>query len=333
MSLAAVLALNTIVEAQTDRVYPLTGSAISGTVAKTSAQGVQLKKGSGTQSFMAGEIKKILYDGDPAALTKGREFAIDGQYDQALENLAGMDLDSLPRAVIKADAVFYRAMCSGKLALAGKKDKKAAAVEMLSFASKYRDSWHFYDAAKILGDLALALGNTDDALKFYGSLRSAPSATAKIDSVYLTGMAQMRAGDIATAIAQFDKVIGLKVDSVSAARLQSLAKAGKATAFAIENKPDEGLELVSALIADMGPTDIEMAARTYNAQGANYEAKGDAEGALLAYLHTHLMFSSQSDSHAVALSKLVELWPKVGKPERGAEAKQELKQLYPGFGQ
>jgi hypothetical protein len=43
------------------------------------------------------------------------------------------------------------------------------------------------------------------------------------------------------------------------------------------------------------------------------------------------MFSAQPDAHAEALKKLVELWPLVGKPERAAEARQELQQRYPGF--
>jgi hypothetical protein len=91
------------------------------------------------------------------------------------------------------------------------------------------------------------------------------------------------------------------------------------------------LTLVNGMIAELNPTDIEMAARIYNAQGASYEANGDHEGAIMAYLHTHLMFSAQPDAHAEALKKLIELWPLVGKPERAAEARQELQQRYPGL--
>ncbi len=40
----------------------------------------------------------------------------------------------------------------------------------------------------------------------------------------------------------------------------------------------------------------------------------DREGAILAYLHTHLMFSSQPDAHAESLVRLVELWPKSANP-------------------
>ena len=81
----------------------------------------------------------------------------------------------------------------------------------------------------------------------------------------------------------------------------------------------------------MNPADVEIAARIYNARGASCEARDDTEGAILAYLHTHLMFSSQPDAHAEALKRLVELWPQVGKPERATQARQELQNSYPGF--
>ncbi len=73
--------------AQLDRVYDKAGDNISGTVMQTSKQGVQLKKGDNTQNFAAGDILKIMHEGDPAPLTKAREFALDGQYDQALSEL------------------------------------------------------------------------------------------------------------------------------------------------------------------------------------------------------------------------------------------------------
>ena len=101
-----------------------------------------------------------------------------------------------------------------------------------------------------------------------------------------------------------------------------LAKSGKGA---------EGLKLVDSLIAELNPTDVEMAAKIYNAQGASCEASGDSDGAILAYLHTHLMFSTQPDAHAQALSKLITLWEKVGKPDRAAQSRQEMKQRYPGF--
>ncbi len=317
--------------AQLDRLFDTAGANVSGTVSETSRDGVQLKKGTSTQEFASGDILKISYQGDPAALAKAREFAIDGQYEEALSELKNVNVDAIQRDVIKADYAFYLVLCQSELALSGKGDKKAAAGATFQFASQYRDSWHFYEAMKLLGDLALALNDHANALKYYKLLAAAPSSDTKIESVYLTGLAHLKSGDSDAATADFDKVIALQPQSSAAVRLQTLCTAGKAVALARSGKGGEGLKMVADLITNLNPTDTEMAARIYNAQGASYEANGDIEGAIMAYLHTHLMFATQPDAHAEALKKLVELWPQVGKPERAAEARQELQQRYPGF--
>jgi TolA-binding protein len=317
--------------AQRDRIYDTEGKQVSGTITSVTTQGVEIERSGNTQAFKAGEIEKIMYEGDPSGLTRGREFALDGQYDQALEELRKIDFGEIDRQVITADAAYYLALCEAKLALAGKGNKEAAAKKLLSFAGKYRTSWHFYEAAKLLGDLALGLNDHAKALRYYGSLIKAPSADTKIESVYLTGVVQLKQGDAASAIEQFDKVIGVKAQTIRSNRLQALATAGKAASLAMDSKADDGLQLLDSLINDLDATDIDLAARIYNAQGLAYESKGDNEGAILAYLHTHLMFSSVPDAHAEALKRLVELWPKVGKPEEAAKARQELQQRYPGF--
>ncbi len=314
-----------------DRVYDMAGDNVSGDVVSTSKNGLKLKKGGNTQDFVAGNILKVMYQGDPPQLVKAREFAVDGQYEQALAELKNVNKENIDRKEVNADYLFYTVLCQSKLALSGKGDKKAAATAMFEFAKANQDTWHFYNAMKLLGDLALALNDHANALKYYKILASAPSSNTKIESVYLTGLVNLKKDAIPEATADFDKVIALQPQSPVAARLQTLAKAGKAVALARGGSGDEGLSMVKALIADLNPTDTEMAARIYNAQGASYEASGDKEGAIMAYLHTHLMFATQPDAHAEALTKLAELWPQVGKPERAAEARQELQNRYPGF--
>ena len=182
-----------------------------------------------------------------------------------------------------------------------------------------------------MGDLSLALNDTGRAMTYYRSLMNAPSEDTQVESIYLQGLVNLKKNENEAALAEFEKVIGRNAQSTRTARLQTLANAGKAVAMAQSGDAEAALELVKRLIADLNPTDVEMAARIYNAQGASYEASGDTEGAVMAYLHTHLMFSLQPDAHAEALKRLVELWPQVGKPERAAEARSELQQRYPGF--
>ncbi len=316
--------------AQSDRLYDKSGKNVSGAVTQTSAKGVQVKRSDGVQNFLSADIEKILYEGDPSSLTKAREFALDDQWEQTLDELKKVDVKTIKRDVIEADYAYYNVLAQSKMALGGRGPKDAAATAVLGFIGKYRDSWHLFDAAKVLGDLALALDKPAEALKYYKLLDSSASADTKIESVYLQGMVSLKQGENDEAISLFDKIINIKAQTPQTVRTQALAKAGKALALAKSGRADEGLKLVDSLIAELNSNDSEMAARIYNAQGASYEATGDVEGAVLAYLHTHLMFSRLPDAHVEALLKLVELWPKIGKPDRAAEARQELQQRYPG---
>ena len=320
-----------VATAQLDRVFDKSGDNVSGKVVSVTKDKVELQKGGSTQAFPSTDVLKIMYQGEPSGLVKAREFAIDGQYDQAIAELKNVDVSDIDRDLVKAEYVFYTVLSQGEIALSGKGDKAAAAKMALQFASTYGNSWHIYDAARLLGDLALALNKHVDALRYYGLLAKAPSADVKIEAVYLAGLVHLKKGDAATALPQFDKVIEIQPQSPVAVRLQTLSKAGKAVCLAMSGNGSEALAMVDSLIADLNPTDTELAARIYNAQGASYEAGGDIEGAIMGYLHTHLMFATQPDAHAEALKKLAELWPQVGKPERAAQARQELQQRYPGF--
>ncbi len=318
--------------AQVDRVYLKTGNPVSGKIADMKREGVVVESGSNKQNVTVDLIEKILFEGDPSPLTKGREFALDGQWEQALDELRRVDLSGINREMVKADAMFYTAKSESQLALVGRGSTAEAIKKMRAFVDANLQSIHFFGAAKTLGDLAVATGNYDQATKYYGALAQAPSADLKIESVYLSGLAKLRQGNAAEAQTDFEKVVGASVQSTTALRLQTLAKAGRAVALSQQGKGDEGLKLVDSLITELNSADSEMGSRIYNAQGASFEATGDFQGAVLAYLRTHLLFSGQADAHAEALSKLIELWPKVGKPDRAAEARTELQERYPGWG-
>ena len=321
-----------MVMAQTDRVYPKDGQVQLGKIKSDSRNGIVLTVSGKDQTFAVGNIEKVMYQGDPAGMTNGREFALNGQYDSALEQFKTVDVNKLSRDVLKADLSYYLMYCQAHLALSGKGDLNNAAKSALSFASKNSDSWQFYPTAKLLGDLASATGNYPKALQYYRSLANAPSTELKIESVLMTGVTNLRQGKLDEAVTQLQKVMGIKVSSPEALRLQKLAKASLAVAMAKQGKGEEGLSMVKELITELNPTDTEMAAEIYNAQGASYEALGDDEGALLAYLHTHLMFSTNAQAHSHALKRMTELWTNVGKPDRAAQARAELQQRYPGLG-
>ena len=326
------LAAATPAAAQLDRVYPASGNPITGAVTAVTKDTVSIKTSTTTQDVPVDSIRKIQFEGDPSGLTRGRELALDEQFDQAIEELRKVDRSKIKRELIQADAIYYLLFSEARQALAGQGSKDQSAANLLTFARTYPTNWHFYSVARLLGDLAVASGEYDKAATYYGSLKSSSSPQLQNEANYLNGLAQLRGGDAAAALTLFDQVIASKAESTAALRLQALAKAGRVAALGADGKTDAAMQEATALVAQLDPADVELAARIYNAQGAAERAAGDVEGAVISYLHTHLMFSAVPDAHAEALSQLVQLWPKLGKPERATEARQELQTRYPGWG-
>lgn len=320
-----------VVQAQTDRLYPQEGDAVIGKVKSLGKNDIVITVGGKDQTFSSNDVTRILFQGDPAELTRGRELVMEGQYQQALEELKKLEIGKLSREVIKADAEFYLINAQGQLALSGQGDLNKATADVIAFAKTYPDSWHFYDATRLLGDLAKAIGNYEKAAQFYGFLGKSSSRALQVESVYQIGMIKLRQNELDPAKESLLKVAGMKPNSVSEKRLQTLAKAGVAVITAKQGQGQEALEMVKELIAQLNPTDTQAAAAIYNAQGASYQALGDDEGALLAYLHTQLSYSTHAAEHVEALKQLTELWTKVGKPDRAAQARGELQQRYPGL--
>ena len=332
LGIAIAVAMLSPVQAQLDRVYPVTGSPVTGTVVDVLKDGIVLKTGSTNRPFRIDEISKVTFEGDPPQLTRGRDFAVNGEYQSAVDQLKQIDIAGINREFVAADAAFYLVSSQARLALAGQADKDAATNGLKQFASKFQSSWHFFEAAELLGDLATAGGDFTNAARYYGALSQSKSPFTKIRASYLGAVGALRQGKPQEALAEFDKVIAENLDTAVGIRLKTLARAGRAVANAKMGNGKEAIEEVNQLIADLNPQDAELAAKIYNARGAANEALGDPEAALLDYLHTHMLFSSVSDAHAEALSQLVKLWPQLNKPERAAEARQELQSKYPGWG-
>ena len=336
---AAVLASLSLASAalaqRPDQIFPMKGAAISGTITEMAKTHITINARGAEQKVQVVDIKRVIFSEDTPELTKARDNVLNGQYETGLAELKRIDPETLKREYVQQELAYYTAYAQGKLALTGGGDKAAARQAMLSFVSSAKDSFHFFEAAQLLGDLAVALEAYDDALRYYGALgKLAPWPEYQIRSGVLEGRVLEAQGKFPEAIAKFDAVIGNAVDSPEATRQKAFARVGKALGLAETGKPDDGVKIVQEIIGkndEKDPQNWELFGRAYNALGRCHVKANRTKEALSAYLFVDLLYSSASpDVHAESLYFLTKLWPQVNHSDRGVAARSVLTERYGG---
>jgi len=278
------------------------------------------------------EIVRITFKDEPTELNAGRNQVIQKNYNQALTDLKKLDGQKIERAYVRQDVEFYKALCLCRLALSEGGDKKAAAEAMRAFVSKAPKSYHFYEAAELLGDVAMASGNYADAAKYYGpvGLAAAPWADYQMRANNASGRALVGEKQFDQALEKFKAVASSELATPEAVRQKNLAHVGRAVCLAETGKVEEAMTLLQDLINKNDPQDVVLFARLYNAQGRCYLKQNKPKDAVMAYLHTDVLFYADADAHAEALFHLSKLWGNINKSDRAVAARNTLRERYAG---
>lgn len=302
--------------------------AQTGSIVNVSKTAIELNKGGSPIQIPVNEVVEIALDDEPFDVKTARRMVQNGQYADAIEKLKGLQPNN--NELVNQEIQFLTSFSMGKLALAGAADRKEASTALLAFASKAPNSFHFYEVARMLGDLAVSSGDYSGAARYYAGLSSAPWPDYKMQALVLEGralLAQEKAGE---AITRFDQVLGANATVSGAARQKSFAAVGKAQALAATGKPKEGIELAQKVVDNADPKDTELFGRAYNALGQCYLQQDQNKEALLAFLHTDILFYTDPEIHAEALYHLTNLWKEVNAPDEATDARNLLNDRYPG---
>ncbi|TWT72765.1 hypothetical protein Pla123a_40640 [Posidoniimonas polymericola] len=314
-------------QAQTDRVRTYSG-AQTGEVTKVSPLGVVIERGGRETPVSVADIRSIQYGGEPSALTQARVNALSGAYEKAISKLGEVSMADVKRDEIKQDVAFYKAYCAAKRALMGDGSMTDAGSELNSFLNANRQSYHFLEATELIGDMLVALGNNDAAIKKYELLARSKIPAYKVRSAVLVGKALQAEGKHEEAIQRFSQAETMAGDSAADKTQALAAKLGRAVSLGAAGKADEGADLVRSVIAEADPEEKGLHADAYNALGGCYLAAGQTKEALFAYLHVDLLYDAQPAAHAEALYHLGDLWDTIGQSSKAREARQALKERY-----
>jgi tetratricopeptide (TPR) repeat protein len=320
-------------QTQLDQVYLAKGPPSRGTIpadAGMTRDKVTLEAGAVKREIEVNDIVRITFKEDPPELNAARNHVIQKNYSQALTDLKKIDGQRFDRAYVRQDVEYYKALCQCRLAMSEGGDKAAASDAMVAFVTRAPQSYHFYEAAEVLGDLAMASGKWADAVRYYGPLASARWPDYQLRANYAIGRALIGEKQYDQALDKFKSVIGSEQNTAESLRQKYLASVGRAVCLAETGKVDEAVTALQDLINKSDPQDAVLFARAYNALGRCYLKQNKPKEAVLAFLHTDVLFYSDADSHAEALYHLSKLWTDVNKSDRAVAARTTLRERYAG---
>lgn len=325
---ALLVAVSAAIASGQDRVYVKQGVPASGRIVELTPSTVGIEVKGKLQKYPLSEVRKIGFSGEPKELDRAREFFINEQFDQALDEIKKIDAAAIKNSLVRQDIEFYRFYCIGKLGLGGNGDKTQAIRGLVALLNLNANTYHLYDSSEMLGMLAVAIGKPEQASKFYSRLASSQEADVKALGIYRLAEVELAQGNAPEARKRFAQIVSFTNNSPALQRLRRLAQVGLASCDNLDGKSDDAIKKLSALVKNNDSTNQELFSRIYNAMGAAYLSKGESVQALLSYLKTDYLYFNESEAHAEALYNLKKLFPKVGENSKAADASARLNSQY-----
>ena len=326
-ALAVVLCMAPAGTCQAVDTVRLTKGQVFGRITKMTPYAVTVLRSGVDKEIQVKDILCIYYDGEPGLLKKAKTHLIKGRYEDALDTLGKVQTGNL-KSWMKGDVDFYKALCATRLALGGSGDLRAADIAMRAFTNKNKKSYHYLEASEAVGDLLVAIGRYSDAVDYYKEVGNAPWDDYKMRAGVAVGRALLAQDKTAEAKATFEKVIDNPAQDKAAQAQRLAAMLGKARCLAAEGQDEQAVKIVRKIIHEEDPKQVRLHARAYNALGTAHRKAGRDKEALLAFLHTDLLYFSDPEAHAEALHNLAQLWEKMHKTERATQARTALQKLY-----
>jgi len=316
---------------------------VQGTVEAITRDEVVVSSQTGARSIPASDVEIVFYGGQQE-LQRAQIAAAKGDFKEATERLDNVRLGNQERESVKAEVAFMQALIPARIALSGQTQTdedgnpvdtaeaaRSAGVKMLGFINdkRYGNSFHYYEANEIVGDLLMSIGQYDKAEEYYKKLAESKSVDVKARANLLRGRAMQVAGKYDEALAAYDAVLKTELKGKLGAQEMLEAKIGRTYSLASSGKVDEAIKTLQEIIAKADDDDTETLARAYDALGNCYRKQNDSKQALLAYLRVDMLYRTVPEAHAEALYHLASLWKEAKRDDRAREARDYLKQHYP----
>jgi tetratricopeptide (TPR) repeat protein len=313
-----------------DTVDTKSGRGYRGKISGMNANTVTVTTSGGKEeSIQAFDVKRITFDGEPNGLRTARRNVAEGQVNRVEETLDAIEPQNLMQKIEKN---YLIVMANAQLALRGEGGKKIELVrkELESFVNDRENTkWYqFFQAIEKFGDLEVASRNLENASQQFGMLAKSSSPEVILMGQYKSGTVNVLLGDYPAAKTQFAAVQSSSASDPGSVRMKLLAKVGAARCDAESGEAKSAITTILNVIKNEDPGDMDLFGRSYNALGHCYLKDGQTKAALLAFLHTDVLYQRDAEIHAEALFQLTKLWQQDQKPAQSLDAKKLLTTKY-----
>ena len=328
------LVTTTALQAQVkDQIYLISspGDSVKGLIDSITKNEVTVRVNGVPRKLAANDVLRVQFVDSPTEVLQASAMFRKGQLKDARVELAKVNLDAIQNDFVKQDIAYMLAAIDAHSALAGDGDKIQAGSVLVTFLQQHADSYHYYKVVELFGDLAYAVGSFDKAAEQYTILTTSPWTALQIKGTLRLANSTVGKGEFANALVMFEKVAAVQATTPLMQLTVSEAKAGQARCLGETGKAVAGIALADKLIKDNDPkTQKQLFAQAYHAQGVCYRSNKQPKDAILAFLHTHLIFNESADAHAESLYHLSQLWNEVSKADRAQDSKRLLREKYAG---
>jgi tetratricopeptide (TPR) repeat protein len=297
---------------------------VRGQVQSESPNEVQVTLGVNTTAVPTDQIVSIRYDGQPATLQLAETRESAGQLAEAAELYKKAAGEAAGKPFVLQAALYREAAALTELALIEPQRTKDAKDRLLRFIRTYPSSRHIIAAREDLARLQVSTGDLKAAEATIAELAKLPKAAQR--AAVLRAKLLARQGSHAEAISELDRLISTLPDRSAEQREARLAKAESLVGM---KKFKEAEALVRQVIQAAPAEDVPAQAAAYNTLGDCLRAADRTKDALLAYLHTDLLYGKDKEQHPRALRQIERLFRQLKQDGRADEYAQRLRQEYP----
>lgn len=303
-----------------------TGGQISGQITAETPTDVTIKPSVGAeQKVPVDQIANVEYDGAPPSYLLARSRENVGSLTEAVELYAKAVGEAQGKELLQRAAAYQRAAVMTDLGLADPAAAPAALKALDEFLKANPNSRQVGPTLESLVRLSLQQDDTARAEAAVNDL-AAKVPAYKDRAAVLQARVRVKKGETDQAIADLDRLLAAAPEGSVQAREALLARA---EALVAARKFDEAEQAVRKVIAQAPPEDANVQAEAHNVLGDCLRAAGKPKDALIAYLKTDVLYSSDKSAHPRALAMIAQLWTELRQEGRAGEVLDRLRQQYP----